>query len=84
MSVRTDIKKFVAIKRRESRLPEVHKKVLRLAELNCAHCMIPPRTLTAVEEVERDFLSKTLPHVRNIAEIEGLLKRLPKKGVHKQ
>lgn len=81
MCIRTDIKKFVAMKWREAKVPETRKKMMRLAELNCAHRMIPPHTLTPTEEVEREFLMKTLPHVTYISGIKNLLKKLPKKGV---
>ena len=75
--LKKDIKQYLACLKKEASLPDVKMKIQRLAELNVSYLILPSsQPLTHEEEVERQFLRLTLPHVSRIGEISDLLKKL--------
>lgn len=74
MAIQHQIKWYLAEQKKRASLPSVRKKIQRLAELNVRS--VHKISLTTEEEIERQFLSKTLPHVTMRGEIEDLLKAL--------
>ncbi|MDB5194512.1 MAG: hypothetical protein JWN50_526 [Parcubacteria group bacterium] len=72
--VRNEIMKYLGILRREASLEETQLKLDRLAFLNLRSTgALADDPLTAEEEVERRFLSLTLPHASRRGEISDLL-----------
>ena len=76
MAIQHQIKHYLAQQKKRAQLPSVRKKIQRLAELNVRSVGQASTPLSAEEEIEREFLSKTLPHVKMRGEIEDLLKAL--------
>ena len=76
MAIQHQIKLFLAQQKKRASLPSVRRKIQRLAELNVRSVGVKAPALSKEEEVEREFLSRTLPHVRMRGEIADLLKKL--------
>lgn len=71
MSLRYVMRKHLAKLKSEARKPYIKEKLNRLAVLNTRS--VP---LTVEEEIERQFLFMTLPHVVKQTEIEELLVKI--------
>lgn len=76
-TIKEDILEHLGVLRKEASLEAVRGKLDRLATLNCRSIgQIAGGVLTTEEEVERRFLSLTLPHASRRGEIKDLLKLL--------
>lgn len=60
----------------EFRLPEVRKQIHRLAELNVRSTGPIDRRPNPLEDVEREFLTMSLPHMTRMFEYRELLTKL--------
>ena len=76
MAIEHQIRQYLARQRKLVSTTGTRKKLQRLAELNVRStgAKLPP--LNERENIEREFLGLTLPHVRMRGEIESLLKKL--------